>query len=46
VSRPHYEYDKAFLVAAHGSMSIDDSLRTKLKVLGLAYSLRKTPNML
>ena len=46
VSPPHYEYDKAFLVAAHGSMGIGSSIQARLKVLGLTYNRRETRDKL
>ena len=42
VSPPHYEYDKAFLIAAYGSMGIGSSIRARWKVLGLVYNWRET----
>ena len=42
VSPPHYKYDKAFLVAAHGSMNIGGSILARWKVLGLVYNRRET----
>ena len=42
MSLPHYEYDKANLAAAHGSMGIGGSIPARRKVLGLAYNRRET----
>ena len=42
VSPPHYEYDKAFLVTAHGSMGIGGSIQPRWEVLCLTYNRCKT----
>ena len=42
MSPPHYEYDKAFLVAAHSCIGIDDSILAMLKALGISYNRRET----
>ena len=42
MSPPHYEFDKAYLVAANGSMGIGGCIQTRWKVLGLAYNWRKS----
>ena len=44
MSTPHYEYDNAFLVAAHDSMDFGGSIRGKVKSSSIAYNRRETRN--
>ena len=42
MSPAHYEYDKAFLIAAHDFMGIGGEIRARLNVLNQGYNRHET----